>query len=928
MTSQAAIERRIRSLVFALGLASVLAIAMGFAVGSWCLESILERRNRVDATLAANAQLQRDIEEGWRGTARLADAILDPTESQTDASIAQTGPQLERLKSSVERHLSKLDGGDEAKRREFAESRASLQHSEAFVGAAIEARQHYDRASALLAEAADESVQRLSRIGADLNSIQGREKLKAVTAIRGPAGKVGTDDGSTLRGALSALSAVAALSGDLADMREFVRRVMLVETKSDLASLERNNMAPALSRMSSSMSALDASDSVAASLTGHVRSLGDTLGLQSELTDIARNAVESGLLPLRASQLDALDELSDLRSEFDGLNLTWSTLLRGIGRHGLEVNGSIASELRDYVAGVRAWWITPSISFGVFVLVLVLTIDRYARRQLAHLDATTSQLHGANRSMAVQIAALESAPDGVAIFDAELRPIWSNSEYRRLTGEEADGGASAVLPDCGARSESTRRQMLEALAERRPSRVEKSGACADGSTYGAELAVTPVLDPGGSGEHLVTIVRNVTHAHAREERLRKLHDENELMLTSLSALLIGTDASGRITSWNSNCEALLETAAGEATGSSLAELKLIWDHGALLRAVNNAAERRETTRLEDVTVKLPSQRTVNLSIIVSPLVDRGGALRGCVLLGRDVTAQRALESQLRQAQKLEAIGQLAAGIAHEINTPTQFVSDNTRFVRDSFVELAPLLELCRELAGSDDATCLSEIRALAGKADLDFLLDEIPKALGESMGGLTRVSSIVSAMKQFSHPGTGHKELINLNRALESTATVARNEWKYVAELTFDLDPDLPLVPCLPGELNQAVLNMIVNAAHAIGDVIKGRPGAKGSIRVATRRLDERVQITVSDTGGGIPDAIKNRIFDPFFTTKDVGKGTGQGLAIARMVVVDKHRGTLEVDSQVGVGTTFKIELPLQSADETNALETPLGASS
>jgi signal transduction histidine kinase len=183
--------------------------------------------------------------------------------------------------------------------------------------------------------------------------------------------------------------------------------------------------------------------------------------------------------------------------------------------------------------------------------------------------------------------------------------------------------------------------------------------------------------------------------------------------------------------------------------------------------------------------------------------------------------------------------------------------------------------------------------------------------LQESLEGISRVATIVRAMKEFSHPGRKEKMALDLNHAIETTVLVARNEWKYTADLTTDLAPDLPQVPCLVHEFNQAMLNLIVNAAHAVGDVAAKTEGSKGSIKISTRQDGAWVEIRISDTGTGIPENIRHRIFDPFFTTKDVGKGTGQGLAIARSTVVDKHGGEINFESTVGKGTTFIIRLPI-----------------
>ena len=275
----------------------------------------------------------------------------------------------------------------------------------------------------------------------------------------------------------------------------------------------------------------------------------------------------------------------------------------------------------------------------------------------------------------------------------------------------------------------------------------------------------------------------------------------------------------------------------------------------------------------------------------------------------------AMEVQLRHSQKLESIGQLAAGIAHEINTPTQYIGNNVRFLQEAFQDLRFLLTEYERLLGTTKGEIVSreavaQIATAAERADLSHLLEEIPKAIQQTLEGVDRVRTLVVAMKEFSHPGSKDKTPLNLNRAIESTLTVARNEWKYVADLETEYDPSLPLVSCLPSEFNQAILNLIVNASHAIEDVVKDNGDVKGKIRVETINRADWVEIRISDTGTGIPEKVRSRIFDPFFTTKEVGKGTGQGLAIVRSVIVDKHKGTIHFETVEGQGTTFVIRLP------------------
>ncbi len=300
---------------------------------------------------------------------------------------------------------------------------------------------------------------------------------------------------------------------------------------------------------------------------------------------------------------------------------------------------------------------------------------------------------------------------------------------------------------------------------------------------------------------------------------------------------------------------------------------------------------------------------------ISPVRDEDGTVTNFVQVSRDVTEQLTLETQLGQAQKLEAIGQLAAGIAHEINTPTQYVGDNTRFLKDAFTDLLGLVGKLTELAdvareGDVPDEMFSEIDSTAKDADIEYLIEEIPRAIEQSLEGVERVTKIVRAMKEFSHPSV-EKTATDLNAAIQSTTTVATNEWKYVADLVTDFDESLPPVPVVPGEFNQVILNMIVNAAHAIADVVGDGSTGKGTITVRSRLCGEWAEIVLEDTGKGMPPEVRDRIFDPFFTTKEVGKGTGQGLSIAHSVVTQKHGGTVSVDSVPGEGTTFVIRLPL-----------------
>ena len=314
----------------------------------------------------------------------------------------------------------------------------------------------------------------------------------------------------------------------------------------------------------------------------------------------------------------------------------------------------------------------------------------------------------------------------------------------------------------------------------------------------------------------------------------------------------------------------------------------------------------------ETTVLTHDEKRVDLRWVVScEITGRHKLLRGMML---DVTDQRRMENDLAQAQKLESVGRLAAGVAHEINTPVQFVSDSVHFVREAMVDLSDIVEKYRELRtaaqnGSNIAEAAKAAEKAEDDADLDYILENAPVALDRARDGLGRVAAIVRSMKEFAHPDRKEMVQSDLNQAISSTLVIASNEYKYVADVETEF-ADLPLVNCYAGEINQVVLNLIVNAAHAIADVVKGTAN-KGKIRVATRVLGGQIEIAIGDTGKGIPVEMRSRIFDPFFTTKEVGKGTGQGLAIARAVVVDRHGGSLHFESEVNQGTTFFIRLPI-----------------
>lgn len=440
----------------------------------------------------------------------------------------------------------------------------------------------------------------------------------------------------------------------------------------------------------------------------------------------------------------------------------------------------------------------------------------------------------------------------------------------------------------------------------------------DGTCFPSEYWSYPVWREGKLVGCVVTFV-DITSRKQAEDALRAAHAESELFINSVPSILIGTDAGGQITRWNLAAANTFALPAAMVRGKSLLECGIKWD------APNMEAEVGSWSRMDEATrhTNLPFEKDGNrhfLGLTVNRVTFANEKSVGLLITGADITERRHLEEQLRQAQKLEAIGQLAAGIAHEINTPTQFVGDNTTFVKQSWSAISDLAGAAQRVdqelrAGAISAEATAHLHHCIEEADLVYLLDEIPRAIDQALEGVQRVAKIVRAMKKFSHPGSEEKSALDINRAIETTITVARNEWKYVSDIETHFDPDLPLVHCHGGEFNQVILNLLINAAHAIRQAVGDGAGGKGKILIATKQEQDWVEISIHDTGSGIPEEIQSRIFEPFFTTKPVGQGTGQGLALAHATIVRKHGGRIWFETTAGKGTTFFIRLPVLTTE-------------
>ncbi|MAG37030.1 MAG: hypothetical protein CL878_12410 [Dehalococcoidia bacterium] len=438
----------------------------------------------------------------------------------------------------------------------------------------------------------------------------------------------------------------------------------------------------------------------------------------------------------------------------------------------------------------------------------------------------------------------------------------------------------------------------------------------DGTPFWAAVSIRRLSFSGEDA--LFVALHDVTARREAEAALRASEEQYRLLVENhVDGVILTVD--GKAVHANPVLCELLGLSLEEIHGRSPVELLAPEDQaraGARMRELFAGAkiEPSEYQALRKDGATIPVE-------VVSRIVQRSGQP---VLLTvvRDIAERKQAQQALQQAQKLEAVGQLAAGIAHEINTPVQYMGDNARFLQEATTTLQPLLanllalSQAKQQSSAVPAALLTELAALTEAADVEFLPETLPRATQHTLDGVARVAKIVRAMRDFSHRsvGSADKEPTDLARAIDAALTISRNEWKYVAEVVTDLDPGVPLVPLLAGEFNQVLLNLIVNAAHAITEVVGDGAEAQGTITLSMRRDQDWVELQVADTGAGIPEALRERIFEPFFTTKEVGQGTGQGLALARACIVEQHGGTLNVESTVGEGTTFTIRLPLEES--------------
>ncbi len=620
----------------------------------------------------------------------------------------------------------------------------------------------------------------------------------------------------------------------------------------------------------------DASDDEAGQL---LRAMRDMVAYLSEMSSIAARIAEG----------DTSVELGE-RSEHDQFGAAFAAMISYLGQMTV-----VAERLG---AGDLTVAITPRSPHDRFGIAFASTLER-----------STAHIAGLRNTQARLLLALDVTSVRIWEWDLEDDEITGLSSVLRSSTESMSASSFLASIDPADRP-----RVTAAFAEASRSggefevafRVQRTNEQARWlSTRGCT-----VNNATRSGRRLLVAAQDITDSKQTEDTLRR----QGLVFEMIKDAVLVVNADDRILDANPAATTIF----GHPRSTLVGKVRPVWDYmgdGAKLLI-------EEPLRLHgkwegELSLPRSDGRSSVVQAIVQSVYDQRGDLVANICIASDLSEQRQLERELMQAHKLEAIGSLAAGIAHEINTPTQYVGDNVSFLAGglrAYSELHVHTRRLMDAARSNEALAplVLDLVASERSLDIEYLSTEWPVAATQAREGIERIAEIVRAMKDFSHPGAIAKVNIDLNAAIRITATVCRNEWKYVADLRLDLDETIPRVACLPGEVQQVILNLIVNAAQAIGTAPKTEQATAGVIVVSTRAIPGWVEIRVSDNGPGIPDAVRARVFDAFFTTKGVGKGTGQGLSLAYNAITVKHQGTITVESVEGEGATFIVRLPAQ----------------
>ncbi|MDJ0785839.1 MAG: ATP-binding protein [Myxococcota bacterium] len=540
--------------------------------------------------------------------------------------------------------------------------------------------------------------------------------------------------------------------------------------------------------------------------------------------------------------------------------------------------------------------------FESILPVAVLDQIRRVRSERARneADARIQWLENLSRTV------VEAIPTALAVLDAVGNVLRANPAFSRLCGRSVEASAGRplreLLPDS-----------LWSVAEavwREAARGNGAGprfAKGDAAGRAFDLRAAPLSE----GRSLL-LVSEVTEVEDLLRQVGHLRRTNEDLIQNMNGAVLMLDSTGHVRFANPGALELLGDASPEGRDARA------WIQGDTGRDLLVAVlERGERIRGVEIVVRRPDGASAPVAVAAAPLHDEGGSPRGAVAILQDLSELKQLQRQVLQTEKMASIGQLAAGVAHEINNPMGFVHANLYQVSEYVDDLTRVWDQVRGLRRAiGDAPATPELRraaelfdATVEEVEADFLVDDLGKAVRESLEGSERVRHIVQDLRAFSHQDTAERTLADINKALDSTANIVWTMMKHSVKLTKDYG-DLPPVSCYPMQLKQVWMNLLVNATQAVEQRM-GAEGIRGEIRLHTRAEGGSVVVEVTDNGSGIPPEVRERIFEPFFTTKEVGEGTGLGLATT-YTLVRRHGGELSVASPEGEGATFRVRLPVE----------------
>lgn len=540
---------------------------------------------------------------------------------------------------------------------------------------------------------------------------------------------------------------------------------------------------------------------------------------------------------------------------------------------------------------------------------LVLLFDIYTVYQQLQLQRIRRELTDRNQLFEV---ITENAADMIAVIDCEGNQLYNSPAYQKVLGYspqdlKVTSPVEQIHPE-------DRQRVLEAAEKTRLSgrgeRLEYRIRHKDGTWRILESVATAIPNEEGQIERLVIVNRDITERQLAEETKSRSDQLFRSIAENSADLIAVVDQTGHRIYNNPAYERILGYTPEELKRTTSFQ-QIHPDDRALVTRAAQQALKTGVGQIVEYRMQRKDGTYVTLESHGSFIRDSKGEIEASVISARDISHRR----MALQTEKLSAIGHLAAGIAHEINTPVQYVSDNIAFLSDVWNQLDAAMAFCLTPAHAlitSDSRLSAAVTSAGPPEDWDWLRQEVPKAIAQSLEGIRRMSKILAAMRRFSHTGGGEREQVDLNEALDATLTIAQNQIKHIADVQTDYQPNLPRLECYADEMNQVFLNLIVNATHAIREASTKQARERGKLTIRTRQIDNDVQIEIQDNGTGIPLPVCARVFDPFFTTKQVGEGTGQGLTICHDIVVQKHHGNIWFDTELDRGTTFFIRIPIQ----------------